>query len=215
MARRAANKKTERLNPERSAAPERTDSSERPTAAVPPRIALAGNKPTWREREAQKAAAGAGQAPPSAPPSDIATSEAQLPKKTGYVPPAKRGETASRGRQADNLTSQPPRDESSGDGAARWRPRAGRETAGREESPANGTPARSIPPTRRPDAQPARGDSPADGAAPAKFVPLHLREGAPPSRGEAPPPAPARTASPADGGAGSTGKWQSRFKKGT
>lgn len=196
--------------------PERTDSSERPTAAGPPRIALAGNKPTWREREAQKAAAGAGQAPPSAPPTDIITSEAQLPKKTtGYLPPAKRGETAPRGRQNDNLTSQPPRDESSGDGAATWRPSAGRETVGREESPANGPPTRSVPSSRRPDAQPARGDSPADGAGPAKFVPPHLREGAQPSRGEAPPPAPARTASPADGGAGSTAKWQSRFKRGT
>lgn len=207
----------ERL-PERSAAPERTDSSERPTAAGPPRIALAGNKPTWRERQAQKEkeAAGAGQALPSVPPSDIATTEAQLPKKTtGYLPPAKRGDTAPRGRPTDNLTSQPPRDESSGDGAARWRPSAGRETAGREDSPANGPPARALPPSRRPDAQPARADSPADGAGPAKFVPPHLREGGPPSRGEAPPPAPARTASPADGGAGSTGKWQPRFKRGT
>ena len=217
LARRAANKKSERF-PERSA-PERTErieSSERPTAAGPPRIALAGNKPTWREREAQKTAAGGGQTAPSAPPSDNAKTEAQPPKTTGYLPPAKRGETASRGRQSDNLTSQPPRDESSGDGAAKWRSSAARDTPGREDSPANGAPPRSIPLNRRPDGPPARDDSPADGAAPTKYVPRHLREGAPPAKGEAPPPAPARTASPADGGASSnsTGKWQPRFKRG-
>ena len=199
LARRAANKKNERF-PDR-AAPERTESSERPTATGPPRIVLAGNKPTWREREAQKAAAGAGATTPSAPPSA----------------PAKRGETAPRGRQTDNLTSQPPRDESSGGGPVSWRPSAARESAGREDSPANGPPARSIPSSLRADAQPARDQSPADGAAPPKYVLRHLREGAPAAQGEAPPPAPARTASPADGSAtsNSTGKWQPRFKRGT
>ncbi|KAK4189513.1 putative eukaryotic translation initiation factor 3 [Podospora australis] len=47
----------------RAAAPppvERTESSDRPPAAGPPRIALAGNKPSWREREAAKAGGGGG-----------------------------------------------------------------------------------------------------------------------------------------------------------
>ncbi len=197
LARRAANKEGKRF-PERSV-PERTESSERPTG--PPRIALAGNKPTWREREAQKAAAGGGQAPPSAPPSDIATSEAQPPRKTGYLPPALRGDSAPRGRQNENMTSQPPRDERSTDSASKWRPSAPRPTSERDGSPATGPPPRAIPPSR-----------PADGA-PAKYVPRHLREGAPPARGDAPPPAPARTASPADGAP--TGKWQPRFKRET
>ncbi|KAI9873197.1 MAG: eukaryotic translation initiation factor 3 subunit A, partial [Pleopsidium flavum] len=205
LARRAANKESKRF-PERPAPEhaERTESSERPTG--PPRIALAGNKPTWREREAQKAAAGGGQAPPAAPPSDIATAEAQLPKKTGYVPPALRAESAPRGRQNDTQASQAPRDESSADGAAKWRPSGPRPPSGRDDSPANGPAPRSIPASLIPETQPARDQSPADGAAPAKYVPRHLREGATPARGEAPPPAPARTASPAEGT--STGKWQ-------
>jgi translation initiation factor 3 subunit A len=46
-------------------APERTDSSERPSG--PPRLALAGGKPSWREREAAKAAGG--EVPPARVPS--------------------------------------------------------------------------------------------------------------------------------------------------
>lgn len=211
LARRAANKETKRI-PERPAPErvERTESSERPTG--PPRIALAGNNPTWRKREAQKAAGGGAQAAPAAPPSDIQTAEAQLPKKTGYVPPALRADSAPRGRQNDSQSSQTPRDESSGDGPAKWRPSGPRTTSGREDSPANGSAPRSMPPSRRPDVQPPRDQSPADAAAPGKYLPRHLREGAAPSRGETPPPAPARTASPAE--ANSTGKWQPRFKRG-
>lgn len=56
--------------PARASAPltERTDSNERPSAAGPPRIALAGNKPSWRERMAAKEAGGASSddAPPRA-----------------------------------------------------------------------------------------------------------------------------------------------------
>jgi len=56
-----------------SPAMERADSNERASAASnertsgPPRLALAGNKPTWREREAAKAAAGGDIREPSAP----------------------------------------------------------------------------------------------------------------------------------------------------
>ncbi|TKA76869.1 Eukaryotic translation initiation factor 3 subunit A [Cryomyces minteri] len=88
----------ERRPLERPAAPERPDSSD---SRGPPRLALAGNKPTWREREAARKAAeangeapqaesqGPPAAPPAAPPTDerVATQEAALPKRTGYVPP--------------------------------------------------------------------------------------------------------------------------------
>ncbi|TEA21148.1 Eukaryotic translation initiation factor 3 subunit A [Colletotrichum sidae] len=48
---------------------ERADSGDRPSAGAPPRLALSGNKPSWREREAAKAAAGgASDSSSSAPP---------------------------------------------------------------------------------------------------------------------------------------------------
>lgn len=50
---------------ERAAPMERTDSNERP--AGPPRLALAGSKPTWREREAAKAAGGGASEPRESP----------------------------------------------------------------------------------------------------------------------------------------------------
>lgn len=198
----AAKKAGTRL-PERSAPPIRNDSTDRQSG--PPRLALAGNKPTWRERQAQKEAEAAGaQVPPSTPASDVATAEVQLPKKTtGYVPPARRGDAAPRGRP-DGETSSAPRDESSGgvDAPARWRTR---EHSGRDGSPS----ADSLPPRlndslrRRPEGSglrdqspadgpgfsklgaglqrdssvPARSDSPAANAAPTsgKYVPVHLR----------------------------------------
>ena len=175
--------------PERAAAApmsSRTDSNEPPTG--PPRLALAGSKPTWRDREAQRLAAGspqAAQAAPSAPPSDIATSEAQLPRKTGYVPPARRGETAApRGRTvADSSTSRD--DSSGGEAPAKWRLQ--RNGSGRDGSPADGPAPRNMSALRRdapglrdqsPADGPARSDSPADAApkaAPGKYVPVHLR----------------------------------------
>lgn len=185
-ARRAAAKKASAARiPERSApapAPIRTDSSETPSG--PPRLNLAGNKPTWRERQAQKAAEGATppQVAPAAPPSDIVTSEVQLPKKAGYVPPALRGEGAARGR----TDAQPPsaaRDESSGGEApAKWRPTARRDDVGRDGSPAD-RPSSRFAELRRGT---GRDQSPADGVkpdgsmegtkpAPGKYVPVHMR----------------------------------------
>ncbi|KAI9702679.1 MAG: eukaryotic translation initiation factor 3 subunit A [Bogoriella megaspora] len=60
--------------------------TEPPAPFGPPRLALAGNKPSWRDREAAKKRDEA-PAPPSAPPSDVPTQEAELPKRTGWVPP--------------------------------------------------------------------------------------------------------------------------------
>ncbi|KAI4125668.1 MAG: hypothetical protein LQ347_005289 [Umbilicaria vellea] len=202
----AAKKAGGRL-PERSA-PAPADSSERPSG--PPRLALAGSKPTWREREAQKAAGdanGGSAAPPAAPPSDIATSEAQLPKKSGYLPPALRSEAAAapRGRP-DTQPSASSRDESSGgDAPARWRPSAPRIESGRDGSPADAPAPRFLAPSRRGmDASGPRDQSPADGAGASKYVARFQRGDGPPARGESPAFGPARTDSPATGGANPT-----------
>ncbi|KAI9829247.1 MAG: eukaryotic translation initiation factor 3 subunit A [Sarea resinae] len=110
--------------PERPA-PEQAESSER----GPPRLTLAGSKPTWREREAAKAAAAAaGGVSPAAPPADVSTAEAEVPKRTGYVPPA------ARERPSSTI-----RDESPRESTARWRPSTQRAATPRDESPANGT----------------------------------------------------------------------------
>lgn len=178
----------------RPAEPARTESSERPSG--PPKLALAGSKPTWREREAarKQAEAAAGATPHATPPTDIATEEVQLPKKTGgYVPPARRpGDIAPRGR-TDAAPSPAPRDESSGaQPSAKWRPSGPRDGVGRDGSPADrptprfldglrGAPGRDSSPAEggRPvsSSGTARTESPAnEKAAPAKYVPMHLRK---------------------------------------
>lgn len=183
-----AAKKAGARMPERPAAPTiaRTDSTERP-AGGPPRLALAGNKPTWREREAQRLGSGSPAGPPAAPPSDIATPEAQLPKKTGYVPPAMRGETnPARGRTSGENTAAP-RDDST-DTTAKWRPGAQQNGngIGRDGSPADGPAPRNMSALRKEGTSGLRDQSPADGPtrgespapakpAPGKYVPVHMR----------------------------------------
>lgn len=164
MAKRVAKKAGARITeliPDRTA-PLRSDSSERPSG--PPRLALAGNKPTWREREAQKAAeeaAGGSHVSRAAPPPEIAAAESQPPKKSsGYVPPARRGEAPSRGR-AEAEQSPVPRDESSGgDVSTKWR---AREPSGRDGSPADKPIPRFADSIRRRPESGLREQSPADG----------------------------------------------------
>ncbi|KAF2154860.1 hypothetical protein K461DRAFT_276024 [Myriangium duriaei CBS 260.36] len=129
--------------------------SETPSAGGPPRLALAGNKPSWREREAAKAAAGgAGEAPaPSnstqaAAPSRSAEPAAPEPaplRRSGYVPPHLR-EGASRGGPGagDAPPAPQPREgsRSASSGGDRWqggRPQRGTPGEERGQSPA-GTP---------------------------------------------------------------------------
>lgn len=87
----AAAKPFERTTLERRAEP----ASEPSTSSGPPRLALAGSKPMWREREAAKAAQGGTppvEAPAPAPAVDsVATDEAAQPARSGYLPPALRG----------------------------------------------------------------------------------------------------------------------------
>ncbi|KAL8792975.1 MAG: hypothetical protein Q9195_004472 [Heterodermia aff. obscurata] len=157
----------------------RTDSNERPSG--PPRLALAGKQSTWREREAQRLASGSPQSAPSAPPSDIATPEAPLPRKAGYVPPALRGETANpRGRSgADSSAARD--DSAGGEAPARWRPSTQRNGSGRDGSPADGLAPRNMSALRRDgirDESPAGSDSPAEAPpkpAPGRYVPVHMR----------------------------------------
>ncbi|PNS13832.1 hypothetical protein CAC42_1323 [Sphaceloma murrayae] len=131
---------------------------ERESAGGPPRLALSGNKPSWREREAARLAAG-GDAPTngaSAPPPRAAeppaASEPAPLRRSGYVPPHLR-EGASRpaGEAPPPLT----REGSKGDGvrgdgtraegrppasAEKWAPRSRGPPEGgdRSQSPATG-----------------------------------------------------------------------------
>jgi translation initiation factor 3 subunit A len=65
-----------RASPMGRAAPmERTDSNERPAPSGPPRLALAGGKPSWRDREAAKASGG-----------EPAPSSSRVPSSSGGAP---------------------------------------------------------------------------------------------------------------------------------
>lgn len=157
----AEKNRMERRQQERGAPPSRFGTGERPsmeglrrpaapveepTERTAPRLNLSGasGKPSWREREAARAAAGppapsAATPPPppaaaaDAPPADerVATDEAALPKRSGYVPPALRGKQPGAGD-----TMPPPSD--SRDGADRWQRRGTPAEGDRSESPAGG-----------------------------------------------------------------------------
>ncbi|KAF2271134.1 hypothetical protein CC78DRAFT_528060 [Lojkania enalia] len=127
-ARRAAGKKPGPIAPERPVS--RDQSSEAPSAGGPPRLNLAGAKPSWREREAARLAGQASSSSSSSPPAaatatSTAASEAEAPKRSGYVPPALRNRAA---------------DGSPAPSASGWREResSGRGRDGRNESPATG-----------------------------------------------------------------------------
>ena len=175
----------ERPTPIRSAEPARTESSERPSG--PPKLALAGSKPTWRDREAaRKQAENTGaSAHPTAPPKDMVTEEVQLPKRTGgYVPPARRpGDAAPRGR-SDAAPIPAPREDSLGaQSPAKWRPNGPRDGSGRDGSPADRPAHRFLDGLRGAtgrDSSPAEGgrtESPANEkpAPGGRYVPVHLR----------------------------------------
>lgn len=120
--------------------------SEQSAAGAPPRLNLGGNKPSWREREAARAAgAGAGETatPPPAEPSNGGADAAPL-KRSGYVPPHLR-ESASRGGAGDAPPAAAPREAGAravSSGGDRWQSSRGQRGGVGEkegESPA-GTP---------------------------------------------------------------------------
>jgi translation initiation factor 3 subunit A len=90
-----------RASPMGRAAPmERTDSNERPAPSGPPRLALAGGKPSWRDRQAAKEAAGGEPAPAPTP------SSTRIPSSSGGAPLA-RGRSG-RGENGREDAASPP-----------------------------------------------------------------------------------------------------------
>ncbi|TID26805.1 hypothetical protein E2P81_ATG01268 [Venturia nashicola] len=102
-----------------------------PAAGGPPRLALAGSKPTWRERQEAKLLAEAnGTAPPESARAPAAAAPAEeAPRRTGgYLPPAARAAAAggaapagdkwaSRGPAREESPAAPP---AAGSSAGRW-----------------------------------------------------------------------------------------------
>ncbi|KAI6817374.1 Eukaryotic translation initiation factor 3 subunit [Hortaea werneckii] len=120
-----------------------------PSAGGPPRLALQGQsgKPSWREREAMRQSGqlpAESAAPPAAPAADarVATEEASMPKKSGYIPPALRGNASGAG---ESMPSEPPKERSASD---RWGPRRPAEGE-RSESPAGASGGAYRPPGSR------------------------------------------------------------------
>lgn len=114
--------RSERPTFERRAEP----ASEQSASSGPPRLALAGSKPTWREREAAKAAqGGAPAAETPAPAAETAPpAEAAPAARSGYIPPALRG-------KAPATDSAPPAEAKS----ERWQPRSRGAEGERSDTP--------------------------------------------------------------------------------
>jgi translation initiation factor 3 subunit A len=194
MAKRKAGAGAARAVPDRTFS--REPATEPSSASGPPKIALPGGKPSWREREAMKAA---GQAPPPAStspaPAPAAASpapEAEAPKRGGYVPPALRQGGAPGGgwreREASGSDRAPParaerpeRTESPATGgrfeAARGADRWGSD---RKASPANASGysapgARGGAPAREGEGE-RESRPPAQAPAGGKYVPRHMRD---------------------------------------
>lgn len=152
-------------------APERPAEPTEPSRG-PPKLNLAGNKPSWREREAARLAQAQNEpTPPAAPPVDerVATSEAALPQKTGgsgYVPPHLRNKQAGGDERpapsGDRWSARPPRPEEperpSSGASERWQPRS--RPAEGESKPST----ERWQPSRPRTDEPERKESPAAGA---------------------------------------------------
>lgn len=189
LARRQKEKEQARAIPVRGAPLERSDSADRPSG--PPRLALAGGKPSWRERQAAKEAAGettSSDAPPAraTPPPFERAERAERPERPERYERAERAERAPPVERTDSgeRPSGPPRLNLAGRGgkpASSWRER---EAAKREAGgDAAGDSERSAPPPARQGS--GRGENGRDAAptetltasrAPGKWVPRHLRD---------------------------------------
>ena len=141
LARKAAAGGGGRLPDRTAPAPVRSD-SDKPTG--PPVIAVAGSRPTWRERQAAKEAAAASGIPPPAEaeaPTPPPAAEPPL-KKGGYVPPHLRGRQDGSGS----------RDSSPADGPARRgspRPNGPPAAAPTADGASKPPPGRYVPPSMR------------------------------------------------------------------
>ncbi|RYN22548.1 Eukaryotic translation initiation factor 3 subunit A [Alternaria arborescens] len=192
LARRKAGAGAPRAVPDRTFS--REPAAEPSSASGPPKIALPGGKPSWREREAMKAA---GQAPPPAStspaPAPAATSpapEAEASKRSGYVPPALRQggapgggwrerEASGSGRAPPARAERPERTESPATGG-RYEAARGGDRWGSDRKPASPANAGGyVPPGARGGAPPREGEGerpPAQAPAGGKYVPRHLRD---------------------------------------
>ncbi|KAH9900618.1 eukaryotic translation initiation factor 3 subunit A [Xylariomycetidae sp. FL2044] len=152
MARRHAEKE----RGPRSVGMDRTDSNDRPSG--PPRLNLAGNKPSWREREMARQASGADGAPDSnGPPARTST-------------PMER--TDSNDRPTNDRPSGPPRLNLQGNKPS-WRDReAAKQTSGGDAAP----PARGHASSPAPAPAESSGESLKPSGGPGKWVPRRLRE---------------------------------------
>ena len=167
--------------------PVRNTESPSTATSVPPRLALSGGKPSWREREEQKKLAAArGEIPTESNHTESSHTSAAAPiepnKSTGYLAPALRGRVESpfnrNDSRSDNQSQS--RTESTGGQTERWRPRP-RDTAPRDDSPADSPARNSSRYTNKPDetrasVEPSR--QPAE-SLPTKtggYVPPHLRK---------------------------------------
>ena len=194
MAKRKAGAGAARAVPDRTFS--REPAAESSSASGPPKIALPGGKPSWREREAMKAA---GQTPPPASsspaPAPAAASpapETEAPKRSGYVPPALRQggapgggwrerEASGSGRAPPARAERPERTESPVTGGRFEAARGGdRWGSDRKASPANAggyvaPGVRSSAPAREGDGE-RESRPPAQAPAGGKYVPRHLRD---------------------------------------
>ena len=166
--------------PDRSA-PRGQASEAAQSSGGPPRLNLAGAKPSWREREAMKAS---GQSAPSesapAAPSTSAAPESDAPKRSGYVPPALRNRGAE------------------GSPSSGWREREGSgRGAGRNESPANAGSSRYEAPSRGRFSDTGDKGKTQSPATRGQYVPPGRREGREgrETEGESAPPPPAQGSS--------------------
>ncbi|KAF2752144.1 hypothetical protein M011DRAFT_463618 [Sporormia fimetaria CBS 119925] len=142
-------------------APERPERPAAPAEGERPRLNLAGAKPSWRDREAAKAAAGgspaalAPAAAPTAAPAASPAAEPEAPRRSGYVPPALRARgsdspapPSSGWREREAAGRGPERRESPAAGGSRYEPSSARRGFGdRTSSPATG--GAYAPPSRR------------------------------------------------------------------
>ncbi|KAJ4988969.1 eukaryotic translation initiation factor 3 subunit [Stagonosporopsis vannaccii] len=177
----------------RSEVPDRTFSRGAPAAAEPesrgpPRLALAGGKPSWRDRMAAKDAGEGAPAAPAAQPEPVAAPTATppaseaAPARSGYVPPHLRGASGSapgggwREREAAPRDVPPRAD--SGSPAAGGRYEAPRRGFGEDRKASPATGGRWEPPARRaPERESDARPPPAGGASDGKYRPGAFRRG--------------------------------------
>ncbi|KAH6620118.1 hypothetical protein C7974DRAFT_464864 [Boeremia exigua] len=184
----------------RSEVPDRTFSRGAPAAAEPesrggpPRLALAGGKPSWRDRMAAKTEGGApaaqdapeaapaptpAAAPAAAPPAAAPPASQAAPTRSGYVPPHLRGAGGSapgggwREREAAGRDTPPRAD--SGSPAAGGRYEAPRRGFGEDRKASPATGGRWEAPARRPAEREPESRPPPAGAGDGKYRPGAFR----------------------------------------